>query len=156
MCPYPAWSSIDLGDRGLSSVFAERPTLTSLNPCFFVLHSKSVVGLQGTVLPNRTWGTRNSTYSCDPHSDGSPFGDLSGRDKLGIISRTPVATLSRCLPSSFEKYTSMRSRPSVTEGPLVCVCTCVCFDMDSHFVPSASFFFFFPLFHSFRLVEMGK
>ena len=34
MCPHPAWSSIDLGDGGLSSASAERPTLTSLNPVF--------------------------------------------------------------------------------------------------------------------------
>lgn len=123
--PHPAWSSIDLGDGGLSSVAAERPTPTSLSPVFFALHSRSIAGLQGTVLPNRSWGTRNSAYSCDPHSDGSPFGDLSGRDMLAIISCTPMTTLTRCLPSSLEKYTSMHSRPSVTEGPLVCVCMCV-------------------------------
>ena len=108
---------------------------------FFVLHSKSVVGLQGTVLPNRSWGTRNSAYSCDPHSGGSPFGDLSGRDMLGIISCTPMATLTRCLPSSFEKDTSMHSRPSVTERPRVCVCLCV-FQCGQSFCPQCQFAFF--------------
>lgn len=52
-------------------------------------HSKSVVGLQGTVLPNRTWGSGTVLIPVTLTQMVLPLEICLGRDKLGIISHMP-------------------------------------------------------------------